>query len=818
MELKIPGYEVFDSIGSGGMANVYRARHIRLDREVALKVMLSRYATDDSFGERFIREARIAANLIHPHIVQIYDINCYEGTSFLAMEFVRDGDLSQRLHKTKDKEDIAAIIRDLSLALDYAHERGYIHRDIKPANILFRENGSLVLSDFGIARAIHSDTHMTQTGMVVGTPSYMSPEQAKGNPLTGSSDLYSVAVIAYQLVAGKLPYRAESSISVAIKHITDPIPKLPKGLAGLQPFFDIALAKDPKQRFKNGQALASAFAKSLGPIDTVIDCGDEDETILSGDSGDADRGLSHSDFKAFSLDNHHISELETETLSSFTNDHQKPIRTEKEPKNKALPSKEKNLPISVQQATTRMLQVVFIQINRIKVLIFPPDKRPVLLLSLALLLGFSVVAVVLMNNPFKSDEVELSPGQKIRLGQLIVSADKDMKNGRLIEPLGENAHEKYLAILAISPADAVAIEGIYNIVSLLVVQVTQHIQMGDLTRAEYLLKKLDQIQPSSPSHQPLVASLVDAKKHKQQALEKKISEAVAANQSGQAEEAIRLYSAALAMSDKSVEARIALRDIANFQSNKAEAYSAKKDFSSAKQALDIAKSASSPLSDDTLTQALERTGRSIERQEKNALFNERLRSALNKADSALSLGQLSRPKNGSAHYYYTQALKMSPSNKRANRGLESTHNELVKIAERYLEKRDEGGAETAILSLSSVNSSHRDLFGLKKRLGRVRANNRKIQKLYSRAAIYLSNGKAKHADKMHAKIKQIYTAEPNLDRLGKKIADGYVGLAQREIDAKDWEDVDVWVSRGLKHVPRHKKLLEMRAYAKTRMR
>lgn len=171
------------------MARVYRARHIRLDRNVALKVMLRRYSRDNSFCERFIREARIAANLNHHNIVQIYDVNRYQDTLFLSMEYVEGGDLTDRLQRPFIDDggagvSPAEVIKPLAIALEYAHEQGYIHRDIKPANILFRDNDSLALSDFGIARAIHSDTHMTQTGMVVGTPSYMSPEQAQGKKLS----------------------------------------------------------------------------------------------------------------------------------------------------------------------------------------------------------------------------------------------------------------------------------------------------------------------------------------------------------------------------------------------------------------------------------------------------------------------------------------------------------------------------------------------------------------------------------------------------------------------------------------------------------
>ncbi|WP_101759759.1 serine/threonine-protein kinase [Oceanicoccus sp. KOV_DT_Chl] len=264
---EIPDYKIESTLGRGGMASVYKARHLRLDRPVALKVMHMDLADrDPQFSERFLREARIAANLSHPYLVQIYDVNKYKTYHYIAMEFVSGGDLEQRMQAPIDHEELLGIIAQIASGLDYAHDKGYVHRDIKPANILFRANGEALLSDFGIAKAMDSTTQLTELGSVIGTPSYMSPEQAEAKTLDGRSDLYSLAVMIYQILVGKLPYTADSSLSIAIMHINNPIPILPDPLVSLQPFINKGMAKDPQQRFANGAELVSGLRECLSQL------------------------------------------------------------------------------------------------------------------------------------------------------------------------------------------------------------------------------------------------------------------------------------------------------------------------------------------------------------------------------------------------------------------------------------------------------------------------------------------------------------------------------------------------------------------------
>lgn len=278
--MEIPGYKIERELGRGGMATVYLAVQESVSRDVALKVMSPVLQADRTFGERFMREARIAANLHHRNVVAIHDVGVHDDFHYIAMEYLPGGELKTRLGTNCDAVQTLRIIREIADALNYAHARGYVHRDIKPDNILFREDGSSVLTDFGIARATNSATQMTRTGAVVGTPHYMSPEQARGKPIDHRADLYSLGIVFHEILTGTVPYEADDSLAVGIKHITEPIPKLPDAWAQYQPMLDKLLAKDPELRYQSGaelvrdlrayEAVARTKARNTPPIDAPL--------------------------------------------------------------------------------------------------------------------------------------------------------------------------------------------------------------------------------------------------------------------------------------------------------------------------------------------------------------------------------------------------------------------------------------------------------------------------------------------------------------------------------------------------------------------
>ncbi len=256
-------YEIQQRIGRGGMADVFLARDLLLDRLVAIKVLFPEFATDPNFVERFRREAQSAANLTHPNIVAVYDWGKYANTYFMAMEYVQGRTLADILRANGHINSVQAaeIANEVAAALGNAHASGVVHRDIKPANILIGSNGQVKVADFGIARAMNapSENNLTQVGSVMGTATYFSPEQAQGAQPDPRSDLYSLGIVLYEMVAGKPPFAGENPVSIAYKQVHD----LPQPLNQLvadvpRPFEAIVaklLAKDPNMRYANADAL-----------------------------------------------------------------------------------------------------------------------------------------------------------------------------------------------------------------------------------------------------------------------------------------------------------------------------------------------------------------------------------------------------------------------------------------------------------------------------------------------------------------------------------------------------------------------------------
>jgi len=259
--MQLPGYQIIRKINQGGMSSVYLAVQLSVGREVALKVMAPALNSDPVFSERFQREANIVGQLSHPHIVSIYDIGRHRNLNYIAMDYLAGGSVQDKMPQGISPEEALRITREVALALDHAHEKGYIHRDIKPENILFREDGSSVLTDFGVAKALSQASRATHAGTVVGTPHYMSPEQTRGRPVDGRSDIYSLGVVLYEMLTGQVPFQAEESVAIAIKHLTAPIPKLPMHLRSYQNLIDRLLAKDPEDRFQRGRELVLAIDK-----------------------------------------------------------------------------------------------------------------------------------------------------------------------------------------------------------------------------------------------------------------------------------------------------------------------------------------------------------------------------------------------------------------------------------------------------------------------------------------------------------------------------------------------------------------------------
>jgi serine/threonine protein kinase len=262
-------YRITEQLGRGGMATVYKAYHPVLDRYVAVKVLPRYFIHDPTFFERFLQEAQAVARLRHHNIMQVFDFGREGDIPYLVMEYLPGGTLQERLGKPLPLGEALRITRQVADALGYAHKQGIIHRDVKPSNVLLTKEGDAVLSDFGIAKIVESLVSLTKTGVGVGTPEYMAPEQGQGLPVDGRSDLYSLGVVLYEMVTGQAPYSAETPLAIVLKHINDPLP-LPRRVnpaipEAVERIILTCLAKNPADRYQTGADLVQAIDGVLKP-------------------------------------------------------------------------------------------------------------------------------------------------------------------------------------------------------------------------------------------------------------------------------------------------------------------------------------------------------------------------------------------------------------------------------------------------------------------------------------------------------------------------------------------------------------------------
>ncbi|MEP7199145.1 MAG: serine/threonine-protein kinase [Chloroflexota bacterium] len=263
----IGNYQIVERLGEGGMASVYRAHQTSLDRFIAIKVLAGPRARDDTFRQRFDREAKSVAQLSHPNIVPIHDFgeDRAHGLLYIVTDLVKGGSLHDAMRRSLTTADAVRIIQQVAAALDYAHARGVIHRDIKPSNSLLTEDGRALLSDFGIAK-IAERTQYTDTGATVGTPAYMSPEQVKGEELDRRSDVYALGLVAYQLLAGRLPFQADTPLAILHQQVYDPPPPLrqwyPRIPRKLESVVGRALAKERDKRYRTAGEFAAALERA----------------------------------------------------------------------------------------------------------------------------------------------------------------------------------------------------------------------------------------------------------------------------------------------------------------------------------------------------------------------------------------------------------------------------------------------------------------------------------------------------------------------------------------------------------------------------
>jgi serine/threonine-protein kinase len=265
--ITINGYQLLDRIGEGGMATVYRARDPKQERDVAVKFLPMHLADKETLRKRFMFEAKTMSKLSHPNILPVYDFGQYEGAFFIVLKLA-DSTLDKLIELgPMPLPAVVRVLHQISSALDYAHGQGLIHRDLKPENIFIDKAGSAYLGDFGIARLLHDDFHLTTTGAFTGTAAYASPEQCRSETLTPATDVYSLGVVAYEMFTGKRPFEGKAALALMHKHMTEPVPDPRLLRPDLPPeivyAINRAMAKRADARYSTAGAFSAAVAESL---------------------------------------------------------------------------------------------------------------------------------------------------------------------------------------------------------------------------------------------------------------------------------------------------------------------------------------------------------------------------------------------------------------------------------------------------------------------------------------------------------------------------------------------------------------------------
>lgn len=494
INVEVPGYRIVRPLGRGGMASVYLAIQESVEREVALKVMSPVLLVDPSFSERFLREAKIAANLHHRHIVAVHDVGAHGDYHYIAMEYLAAGAFGRKGNACEP--DVALrIVKEIASALDYAHSKGYIHRDVKPDNILFREDGSAVLTDFGIARATDSATQMTRTGSVIGTPHYMSPEQSRGNQVDRRADLYSLGIVFYELLKGRVPYEGEDSLSVGIKHITEPVPALPPPLSPYQALIERLLAKSPDDRYQNGAEVVEAIAALQTNPDVAITPPSPDvpasraQSTLLIDTGQRRKAEPN------------LGDLASVAEGGLAN-----VRRRGQEAPKATGSRAWIvwLLLVVGVGATAWFQQDWIrgQLEQFGQDVADTEQAPSATEPVADTADPGGEAAPVAEN----DVPLIEPTEPtLTLEQHLATAEIAMLDGRLLPPDENNAYDHFKAVLQYQPDQALAINGLQQIADELVNAAEVALLVGQLPQARQLIERLQRYFPDDERIQALAA-------------------------------------------------------------------------------------------------------------------------------------------------------------------------------------------------------------------------------------------------------------------------------------------------------------------------
>jgi serine/threonine protein kinase len=524
--LTIPGHRIVRRLGQGGTATVYLAIQESFGREVALKVMSPMLNADPTFTMRFVREARIVAQMHHASIVPVFDVGECHPYHYLSMEYLPGGDLRQRIVEGRSSAALAIdVCMAVSSALELAHRKGFVHRDIKPQNILFREDGAPVLTDFGIARAVDVGTSLTVAGMLVGTPAYMSPEQVKGLDLDGRTDIYSLGMVFYEMLTGAVPFRtdSDSTLSIAMKHLSEILPPLPPEHSHLQALLDRLTAKEREHRFSNATEVVRALRALnegqssrahtfIGTRPRRVDATTEampqkpgvslhDPTPLPAPPP----GRSLAPWFGGAAIAAAIALAIAGTLTLLNTSASAPAGARVETLQSVVPAPQKPANASTDAAVLP---------RAVTPAASPPgnaaveqSSRDAASAQLAAVPPITMTPQQRAEDERRKGELAAQAERTRRIDSLLATARDDYVRGALVSPASENAADRYRQVLKLDPSNAKARDGLEQVANRIVERADQALRNDDIAISFALMQEARAVQPDHPELMRLEAAL-----------------------------------------------------------------------------------------------------------------------------------------------------------------------------------------------------------------------------------------------------------------------------------------------------------------------
>lgn len=844
MEVAIPGYKTIKVIGKGGMATVYLAIQESFDRQAALKIMSPHLTGDPIFGERFLREAKIIASLNHRNIVPVYDVGQQGNFHYLSMEYLPGGDLKSRLAKGLPPNEALAVIYETASALAYAHSKSYIHRDIKPENILFREDNTSVLTDFGIAKALDThDANMTSTGMIVGSPHYMSPEQALAKKIDTRSDIYSLGVVLYEVLVGRPLYKADSSVAAAIKHISEPIPRLPQCYEFLQDILEKMVAKKPEDRYQNAEEITQALEPFL-----MVPAATWGSLKLRNGEYETSGGT-----KIFTPQSATGARVSTGTLRRPT----------------PLPVNNTSVE-DISNKTTAIEMIPWQQRAEHKARKFVEGLKqsPKKIAALTSIIIVPSVFVLSMGAPSPTP-IEEKVSTLIEKTQPVIPLSSKLEviaKKALRAEQNQNlkeAYDHYRSMLELDKDNIDAQAGIDRIAGWYLEQA--FIAIEEKKEPNLAKKSLEQAKLIAPSHPNInqvekqLAKLHRNITEQQQQVQKLANEIntllsqaqIAVDQGNlitpEGKSANDYFARVLVLDAKN---EVALNGITNIAS----IYEQGIEHAIGEEKLDLAKTEITKLkqvdpqnpklnqySDDILklTEKLEQqeakastmlasanTTSAVEVVEMAAQISppstEQVNQLLSKAEDALRRERLMFPKTNSAYHFYSQALKLEPGQADAIKGMTLITQKYLNLSSRSLNKGDLSSAEKFVERANHIVSTFQLGEELEGDVGTMKSTISRVTYLEIMGKLELWNDQLKDTESItEENLEKAYAAymavlqedlkNPQVDTANKLYANAFFQLGKKRFKEKDMETSRYLISKGLEINPNHKELKDLHA-------